>query len=68
MQRDAHGIMQATPEGVREAREHAGLTQEQAAALVYVDGRSWRKWELGERAMHPAYFELFLIKTGAMTQ
>ncbi|WP_423396037.1 helix-turn-helix domain-containing protein [Burkholderia sp. LMG 21824] len=54
-----------TPADVRAAREHAGLSQTEAGALVHVNVRSWQKWELGERAMHAAFFELFLIKTGA---
>lgn len=49
---------------VRAARESLGLTQEQAAAVVYVDARTWRKWELREREMHPAFFELFCLKQG----
>jgi len=51
-----------TPEEVRAAREATGLTQAKAAALVHTDARSWRRWELGERAMHPAFWELFCIK------
>ena len=53
-----------TPAAIRAAREAAGLTQPQAAALVHTDTRSWRRWELGERAMHPAFWELFRLKTG----
>ena len=49
---------------IRSARAEAGLTQTQAAALVYHGLRSWQHWEAGERAMQPAIFELFLIKTG----
>ena len=52
-------------EAVRAAREALGFTQEQAAAVVHVDARTWRKWELREREMHPAFFELFVIKTGS---
>jgi len=55
-----------TPAAIRAAREAAGLTQPQAAALVHTDARSWRRWELGERAMHPAFWDLFNIKTGAI--
>lgn len=54
-----------TNDEVRAMREALGLTQDQAGALVHVSGRTWRKWELAEREMHPAFFELFLIKTGA---
>lgn len=53
-----------TPDQVFAAREKSGLTQDAAARLVHADIRSWQRWESGERSMHPAFFELFLIKTG----
>lgn len=52
------------PDEIRAGREAAGLTQSAAAALVHANLRSWQKWEAGERAMHPAFWELFLIKSG----
>ena len=45
------------------ARERAGLSQQQAAALVHVDIRSWRRWELAERAVNLAAWELFLLRS-----
>ncbi|MBB2915869.1 helix-turn-helix domain-containing protein [Cupriavidus alkaliphilus] len=57
-------LQQPTPEKIRAARERAGLTQTQAGALLHVNLRSWQKWEGGERAMHLAFWELFLLKTG----
>lgn len=53
-----------TPAQVRAAREAAGLTQGAAGAVVHVDLRSWQRWESGERTMHVAFWELFLMKTG----
>lgn len=58
-----------TPEEVVNARKLAGLTQEQAAVLIYKDVSAWRRWETDKskssaRDMDPALFELFLIKTG----
>lgn len=57
-----------SPQQVRQAREAAGLTQDQAAALVYSTGRNWRMWEAegvaSARKMHPAIFELFRLKAG----
>jgi DNA-binding transcriptional regulator YiaG len=50
------------PSAIREARAAAGLTQTQAAALIYCTLRGWQDWEGGRRAMHPAFFELFLLK------
>lgn len=55
------------PEQIKAAREAAGLTQADAAALVHSNIRSWQQWEAaentpGHRRMHPAFWELFLIK------
>lgn len=50
------------PEAIKAARSVAGLTQTQAAALIYCTLRGWQDWEGGKRAMHPAFFELFLLK------
>lgn len=59
-----------TPAQVRAAREAAGLTQTQAAAVIYATLRAWQNWEsedLAEgRRMHPQLFEAFLLKTGQM--
>ena len=51
------------------AKSHAGLTQSEAATLVYSTLRTWQNWESpicspAHRKMHPAIWELFLIKTG----
>jgi putative transcriptional regulator len=51
-----------TPEQIKKARLDAGLTQAQAAALVYSELRAWQYWEKGDRSMHPAFWELFNIK------
>ena len=57
-----------TPAQIREARESAGLSQTAAAQLIHSSRSSWAQWEAKEggpthRAMHPAMWELFLIKT-----
>ena len=51
-------------EQIRAARINAGLTQTQAAEIIYSGLRQWQKWECGEHRMHPGLFELFLKKTG----
>lgn len=56
-----------TPDDVRAARAAAGLTQTAAAALVRSSMRAWQSWEGGQREMHPGLWELFQIKTGAIT-
>lgn len=53
-----------TPKEVAEAREKAGLTQTDAARVIYCTLRAWQDWEGGQRRMHPAFIELFRIKTG----
>ncbi len=44
-------------------REAAGLTQTQAAGLVYSSLRTWQQWEAGDRRMHAGLWELFKLKT-----
>lgn len=53
-----------SPEQIRAAREAAGLSQTEAAALIYAGLRGWQEWEAGNRKMHPALWEFFLIKVG----
>jgi putative transcriptional regulator len=50
---------------IRSARKKAGLTQTQAAELIYSTQRTWQDWEseIVPTKMHPAFFELFKIKT-----
>lgn len=40
----------------------ASEAQNRCALLVHTNPRSWRKWEQGERKMHPAFWELARIK------
>jgi DNA-binding transcriptional regulator YiaG len=56
-----------SPLKIKQARMEAGLTQAQAATLIYKGLRTWQGWETaeslpGHRKMDPAFFELFLIK------
>ncbi len=51
-----------TPALIRATRTGFGLTQTEAAALVHCKLRAWQQWEAGDRAMHPAMWELFQIK------
>lgn len=54
------------PAEILAAREAAGLTQTEAGALVHSALRSWQQWEAGERRMHPAIWELFLMKSATL--
>jgi DNA-binding transcriptional regulator YiaG len=51
------------PDEIRAARVAAGLTQTEAAALIYCTLRTWQQWEAGDRRMHPAFWELWRQKT-----
>jgi len=53
-----------SPEEVRAARAAGGHTQTQAARSIYCTLRAWQRWEAGDRCMHPAMFELYVIKAG----
>ena len=53
-----------TPAQILSARQAAGLTQTDAAAVIYCTLRGWQEWEGGGRKMHPAFWELFTLKAG----
>jgi DNA-binding transcriptional regulator YiaG len=61
-------IASPPPDEIRAAREAAGLSCAQAAELVHCTRRAWYLWEAvdnasSRRAMHPAVWELFRLKT-----
>ncbi len=37
--------------------------QDWCAAQVHTSRRAWQQWETGDRRMHPAFWELFAIKS-----
>ncbi|MGH8261389.1 MAG: hypothetical protein ACREUG_17035 [Steroidobacteraceae bacterium] len=41
-----------------------GLTQAQAAALVYATTSAWEEWEQDRRRMHPGLWHLLRIRLG----
>jgi len=51
-----------TPDEVHAWRNAIGLSASKAAALVHTTGRNWQKWEAGDSVMHPAFWELALLK------
>jgi DNA (cytosine-5)-methyltransferase 1 len=61
-----------TPAEVKAAREavqkrlSTNVTESQkwCGLQVHASVRGWQQWENGDRRMHPAFWELFLIKTG----
>lgn len=52
------------PADIVKTRADLGLTQDQSAKLLYTHCVTWQQWEYGTRRMHPAFWELFRIKTG----
>lgn len=52
-----------TPDEIKAARLAAGLTQAEAAALVYRTKNMWQKWEYGDYPIDRGLFELFKLKT-----
>lgn len=60
-----------TPEDIIKARKNAGLTQGEAAELIYKSARAWQYYESNKpsenRQMDPAYWELFQIKSSGLT-
>jgi DNA-binding transcriptional regulator YiaG len=65
--RDSLATIKPTPDQIRAARTLAGQSQEEAAQLVHVTGRAWRRWESGEREISGACWELYLIKALGFT-
>lgn len=57
-----------TPQQIKETRLNAGLTQTQAAKLIHCGLRTWQQWEAGDRSIHLAMWELFLIKSNLTVQ
>lgn len=54
------------PAKVKALRERFDLTQEDAAALVYVSRRAWQDWERGIASMPPGLWELVCLKLGVI--
>lgn len=48
---------------IRAARDAVGFTVREAARLIYCPDGAWKDWETGASRMHPAFWELFRMKT-----
>jgi len=53
-----------TAKQVRDLRLQGSLTQEEAAAVVYLSRSAWQKIESSQRKLSPGLWELWQIKTG----
>ena len=51
-----------SPELIKSKRNEVGLTQTQAAKLVYRTVQNWQQWESGTRKIDLAAWELFNLK------
>ena len=49
---------------LKQARTALAMTVRECAEIIYCTESAWTEWEAGTRRMHPAYWELFKIKTG----
>lgn len=65
--RDKSQASNPSTDQIVSARNAVGYTQKQAAEKIMHSVRTWEKWETGERRMHPALFDYFLLKTGQKT-
>lgn len=61
-----HQARNPAPPEIRAVREAAGLSQTAAAEIVHTTCRTWQQWEAGDRKMHPAFWELFRIKSAVL--
>lgn len=52
---------------LRAARESAGQSQAQAAAVVYAGLRTWSRWESGDILMPAAEWALYRLRTRQIT-
>lgn len=59
-------MLNPVKEEIRKVRESAGLSQTSAADMVHTTCRTWQQWEAGDRRMHPAFWELFRIKSATL--
>ncbi len=52
-----------TPEEIKQRRVDSGLSQTNAGKLIHSNLKSWQRWEYDKNDMHPALWELFVLKT-----
>lgn len=52
-----------SPKQIKVLRNSLNLSQTEAADILYCTLRGWQEWEAGNRRMHPAFWELFNIKS-----
>lgn len=58
-----HPAQRPAPAAIAAARRAAGLTQAEAADVIYATESAWKSWENNDRPMHAGLWELFKIKT-----
>lgn len=60
--------MNPTREEIRAARLRVGLTQTQAARLIYRSLKCWQQWEGGTRKMDPQLWETWQVKSARVSR
>lgn len=56
-----------SPEEIKAARAAAGLTQREAATLIWYEEIAWKQWEGGTRRMHPCAWWAFQQRASALS-
>ncbi len=56
------------PLAIRRARLMLGLTQAQAAKLIYRTGRRWHDFESGKSPMDPLMWEIWEVKAAKVAK
>lgn len=56
-------VIYPLPYEIVDKRLSINLTQKEASSIVYCHLNTWQQWEAGTRKMHPAFWELFNLKT-----
>ena len=59
------GSLGTVPSPTEIIAARAALSQSKAASLIYTTQARWSDYETGKSRMHPAAWELFLLKMGS---
>jgi len=60
---EVENLVSPSPEEVKSARKARGLSQQQAANIIFVSPSTWGRWERGNNLMPPKLFRLFIAAT-----
>lgn len=60
----SYTAQQPTADRIKARRKQAGISQAEAAELVFATEKTWRNWEQDKSKMRRGVFELFLLRCG----